>query len=124
MFGNSVRSLMLVLLTTSHPAWLPLTPGASPIDGLLDVFIMRRTSERDIFARLLKRQLRLAGTAPLTFVCRSRHVAVASPRRAPDDLHLTPRQLPVVVSSKTAEALAQGLVRAGGFSQASRCHVA
>jgi len=31
-FGNSVRSLMLVLLTTSHPAWLPvalaqLVPG-------------------------------------------------------------------------------------------------
>ena len=29
MFGNSVRSLMLVLLTTSHPAWPPGREGSS-----------------------------------------------------------------------------------------------
>ena len=31
-FGNSVRSLMLVLLTTSHPAWLPVAL-AQPVPG-------------------------------------------------------------------------------------------
>ena len=32
MFGNSVRSLMLVLLTTSHPAWPPVAL-AQPVPG-------------------------------------------------------------------------------------------
>jgi len=31
-FGNSVRSLMLVLLTTSHPAWFPVAL-AQPVPG-------------------------------------------------------------------------------------------
>jgi hypothetical protein len=31
-FGNSIRSLMLVLLTTSHPAWLPVAL-AQPVPG-------------------------------------------------------------------------------------------
>jgi len=32
MFGNSGRSLLLVLLTTSHPSWLPIAL-AQPVRG-------------------------------------------------------------------------------------------
>ena len=34
MFGTSVRSLMLVLLTTSHPAWLPVALAQPVPSGL------------------------------------------------------------------------------------------
>jgi len=99
--------IVTVANVETYGPWLSLTPGASPIDGLLDVFVMRRTSKREIFTRLLKRQVRLSGTERGTLVCRGRHVSVG-PR---DEIDVMPRRLPVVVSSKTAEALAQGRAR-------------
>ena len=97
----------------TYGPWLPLTPEASPIDGLLDVFVMRATSRRDIFAKLLKRHLHIDATDPRTFVCRGRHVSVAAPGRRPQELHVMPRRLPVIVPSETAETLARDLLRVG-----------
>ena len=53
--------IVIVANVETYGPWLSLTPGASPIDGLFDVFAMRRASKREIFARLLKWQLRLPG---------------------------------------------------------------
>jgi diacylglycerol kinase (ATP) len=115
--------IVTVANVETYGAWLPLTPDASPIDGLLDVFVMRRTSKREILARLVKRQLRLPGADTKTFVCRGRHISVAGPHLR-DELHVMPRRLPVIVSSETAQALARGLARVGGFSEPSRRQVA
>jgi diacylglycerol kinase (ATP) len=115
--------IVTVANVETYGAWLPLTPEASPIDGLLDVFVMRRTAKREIFARLVKRQLRLPGADPKTFVCRGRHISVAGPHLR-DELDVMPRRLPVVVSAETARALARGLARLGGFSEPGHRQVA
>lgn len=116
--------IVTVANVETYGAWLRLTPAASPIDGVFDVFVMRGTSKREILARLLKRQFRLPGTEQGTLVCRGRHVSVAAPHQARDQLHLIPRRLPVVVSAETAEALQRGLAPVGGVAQAGRPQVA
>jgi len=116
--------IVIVANVETYGAWLRLTPGASPIDGLLDVFAMKRAAKREILARLLGWQLRLPGTEPGALVSRGRRVSVAAPHRVRDELGLMPRRLPVVVSSKTARALRRDLARAGGFSPAGQRQVA
>ncbi len=106
--------IVTVANVETYGRWLDLTPDASPIDGLLDVFVMRRTSKRDVMARLVKRHLRLAEEDSRAFVCRGRRVSVITPRRARDELHVIPGRLTVVTSPETAETLAPGLVRVGG----------
>jgi diacylglycerol kinase family enzyme len=108
----------------AYGPWLPLTPEASPVDGLLDVFIMRRTSKRELLARLLKRQLRLPGKDPHAVICRGRRVSVTAPRKVRDTLRVLPRRLPVLVPRATAEALARGRTRAGSVSGARARQVA
>jgi diacylglycerol kinase family enzyme len=116
--------IVTVANVDTYGGWLPLTPEASPIDGQLDVFVMKRMSKRGILARLLRRQLRLPGADPRTLLCRGRSVSVSAARTVRDQLHVMPRRLPVFVSSATAEALARGLARNGGFGQAGHCQVA
>jgi len=115
--GRAVASdavIVTVANVETYGAWLPLTPEASPTDGLLDVFVLRATSRREIVARLLKRQLRLDANDPWAFVRRARHVAVVAPGRRPQALHVLPRRLAVLVSSATAEALDQAPVPGSG----------
>jgi diacylglycerol kinase (ATP) len=116
--------IVTVANVETYGPWLPLTPDASPIDGLLDVFAMRRADKRAILAALVQRHLRLAAGKPHGFVYRGREVSVAAPHRAAERLHVMPRRLPVLVSSHTAEGLAHGLARAGGLSYAGRREVA
>jgi len=116
--------IVTVANVETYGPWLPLTPDASPIDGLLDVFVMRRSSKRAILAALVQRHLRLAAGTPHALVCRGREVSVAAPHRAAERLHVMPRRLPVLVSSHTAEGLAHGLACVGGLSRAARREVA
>jgi len=101
--------IVTVANVETYGLWLPLTPDASPTDGLLDVFVMRARSRREIVARLLKRQLRLDANDAGALVRRGRHVSVVAPGRRPQELHVLPRRLPVLVSSATAQALARGV---------------
>jgi diacylglycerol kinase (ATP) len=117
-------AIVTVANVETYGPWLPLTPDASPIDGLLDVFVMKGTSKRTIFAALVRRHLRLAADDPHALLCRGRDVSVTAPHRPAERLYVMPRRLPVLVSSHTAEALARGLARIGGFSQAGRREVA
>jgi diacylglycerol kinase (ATP) len=112
--------IVTVANVETYGAWLRLTPGASPIDGLFDVFAMRGRTKREILARLLRRQLRLPGTDEEALVCRGRHVSVATPHQVREELDLMPRLLPVVVSSETAEALEREATRAEEIAPAGR----
>src|SRR5439155_1753092 len=62
--------IVTVANVETYGPWLPLTPDASPIDGLLDVFVMRRSSKRAILAALVQRHLRLAAGTPHALGCR------------------------------------------------------
>ena len=115
--------IVTVANVETYGSRLNLTPAASPIDGLLDVFVMRRATKRELLASLLRRQARVPGAAKGAFVCRGRRVSVAG-AHVRDDLRVLPRRLPVVVSPETAEALARDLGRNGGFAPANLRQVA
>jgi diacylglycerol kinase (ATP) len=108
----------------TYGAWLRLTPDASPVDGLFDVFTMSGATKRAVLARLLKRQLRLPGTEEGTQVCRGRRVSVTAPHQARNEHGLIPRVLPVLVPSEKAEALTRDLVRVYAPSQPGARRVA
>jgi len=125
--GQAVASDAVVVTVANvetYGPWLPLTPDASPIDGLLDVFVMRRASKREMLGKLLGKQLRLLGATAGAVLCRGRRISISSPHRVREEIELIPRRLPVVVSSETAAALARDLARLGGFSQPARRQVA
>jgi len=99
-------AVVAVANVETYGGWLPLTPAASPVDGLFDVFVMHAATKREVLARLLKRHLRLPGVDQGSQLYRGRRVSVAASRSAPAKLQLIPGVLPVVVAPETARALA------------------
>ncbi len=97
----------------TYGAWLRLTPAASPVDGLFDVFVMEGATKREALAALLRRHLRLPG-AQSGAVYRGRRVTVSAAGSAPDDLDLVPGILPVLVSPETRRVLTPALVPQAG----------
>jgi diacylglycerol kinase (ATP) len=110
-------AIVTVANVETYGSWLNLTPTASPIDGLLDVFVMERATKRAIVAKLLKRQLHIPGTEEGTFLRRGRHISVRASHQAADEISLIRHRLPVLVSSTTAEALEHGLATTDDVSQ-------
>jgi diacylglycerol kinase (ATP) len=108
----------------TYGRWLRLTPMASPIDGLFDVFVMSGARKRQVLARLLKRQLRLPDEAEGIQVVRGRHVSVGGPQQSRHELDLIPGLLTVVVSSKAARELERGAARAEAVAPAGRYRAA
>ena len=93
----------------TYGPWLRLTPAASPVDGLFDVFVMQGAAKLEILAKLLGRHLRLPGAQSGT-VYRGRRVTVAS-RLAREELDLMTGALPVVVWPETRRALVPPLLQ-------------
>ncbi|MGH7334825.1 MAG: diacylglycerol/lipid kinase family protein [Candidatus Rokuibacteriota bacterium] len=112
-------AIVTVANVETYGAWLKLTPEASPIDGLFDVFVMTGASRREILVRLLQRHLRLPGTEHGTLLSRGRRVSVIAPHSARDRLELRPRVLPVLVSPKTAATLVARANEGVGRAQAA-----
>lgn len=106
-------ALVIVANVKTYGAWLPLTPDASPVDGLFDVFVMKGTTHRQVFAKLLRRHLRIPAAADeTTLLCRGQRVLVSNRRSTTrDQLETLPHRLPVVVSPETAAALERELGR-------------
>lgn len=101
-------ALVIVANVKAFGPWLPLTPDASPVDGLFDVFVLRGGTRRDVFGTLLRRQLRLPGSANTGLVYRGRRVTVYGHRATRDQLEVLPGRLPVLVSPTTMAALLRG----------------
>jgi diacylglycerol kinase (ATP) len=104
-------ALVIVANVKTYGAWLPLTPDASPVDGLFDVFVMRGAGHRQVFLKLLRRHLRIPGAESATVLCRGQRVSVSGLRSRRDQLEVLRHRLPVVVSPETAVALEPGLGR-------------
>ena len=102
-------ALVIVANVRTYGAWLPLTPDASPVDGLFDVFVMRAATQRQVFVRLLRRHLRVPGSESGTLLCRGQRVSVSRLPSTHDELEILRRRLPVVVSPATASALERDL---------------
>jgi len=98
-------ALVIVANVEAYGAWLPLTPDASLVDGLLDVFVMRGTTHQEVIAELLLRHLRIHSAGHGTRVWRGRRVRVSVPGKSPDRLEIMPGRLLAVVSADTAADL-------------------
>ena len=98
-------ALVIVANVKTYGSWLPLTPDASPVDGLFDVFVMKGATHRQVFGKLLRRHLRIPGLGSGTLLCRGQRVSVSGLGSARDQLEILPGGLPVVVSPERAEAL-------------------
>ena len=104
-------TLVIVANVKTYGSWLPLTPDASPVDGLFDVFVMKGTSRRQVFGKLLRRHLGIPGAGAGTLLCRGERVSVSGPGSTREQLESLRHRLPVVVSPETATALEPRLGR-------------
>ncbi|HWC03032.1 MAG TPA: diacylglycerol kinase family protein [Methylomirabilota bacterium] len=98
-------ALVIVANVKTYGAWLPLAPNASPVDGLLDVFVMSAATHREVIAKLLRRHLRIPGSDAGTLLCRGQRVSVSGLKWGRDQIEVLRHRLPVVVSPATAAAL-------------------
>ena len=108
--GNLVAdgaSLVTVANVETYRGFLSLTPAASPIDGLFDIFIVPSTSRRGLNARLLLLLLKAPGRWNGVVLCRGRRVVVTVNQRRREELLTARRALPLLVPRGSIESLAR-----------------
>ncbi len=96
--------LITVANVETYHGFLPLTPTASPIDGLFDVCVIPRVPAMVLVFRLLRVMLRMPGRWRGVAVYRGRRVAVTTPHRR-EDLVVRRRALPLLVPPGAIDAL-------------------
>ncbi|HZR81384.1 MAG TPA: diacylglycerol kinase family protein [Candidatus Binatia bacterium] len=92
----------------TYGSWLRLTPDASPVDGLFDVFLVRQTTKRRMLAKLVAFHLGLAREDPHVVVGRGSAVAISDGKGFRADLVVAPRSLRFLVTPAAARALSAG----------------
>ena len=106
--GNLVAdgaNLVTVANVETYGGFLSLTPTASPIDGLFDIFIVRRTSRLGLNVRLLLLLLKAPGRWKGVVLCRGRRVVVTVNERRREELRTVRRALPLLVPRGSIESL-------------------
>lgn len=96
--------LVTVANVETYRGFLPLTPTASPIDGLFDVFVVPRVSKAGLLLRLVRLMLGLPGRWRGVALYRGRRVTVMTPWRR-EELAVRRRALPLLVPPGAIEAL-------------------
>jgi diacylglycerol kinase (ATP) len=96
--------LVTVANVETYRGFLTLTPTASPIDGLFDVFVIPRASKPGVLRRLLSLMFRLPGRWRGVAIYRGRRVVVTTPRRR-EVLTVARRALPLLMSPAAIAAL-------------------
>jgi diacylglycerol kinase (ATP) len=90
--------LVTVANVRAYGEFLPLTPDASPMDGLLDVFVIPRTSRLGFWTRLLKLLLHIRPRGEEVIIRRGRRVSVGRSRGRMEEIRVMPAVLPVLVA--------------------------
>jgi diacylglycerol kinase (ATP) len=101
--------LVTVANVETYRGFLPLTPTASPIDGLFDVFVVPRVSAPGLVRRLVAMAFRLPGRWRGVALYRGRRVRVTTPRRR-ESLEVRRRALPLLVPPGAVDVLRQRTV--------------
>ena len=91
-------ALVTVANVEAYGGFLSLTPAASPTDGLLDVFVLPRTTRLALWGRLLRRLLRLPTAAADALLVRGRRVSVVK-GPVKDEIEVLPRALRLLVAA-------------------------
>jgi len=101
--------LVTVANVETYRGFLPLTPTASPIDGLFDVFVVPRVSKAGLLTRLVRLMLHLPGRWRGVALYRGRRVMVKT-SSGQDELSVWRRALPLLVPPGAIESLRQRTV--------------
>ena len=96
--------LVTVANVETYRDFLPLTPGASPLDGRFDVFVIPRASKLGLAWRLLRLKLRLPGRRNGVSVYRGRTVVVEGDAGR-ESLRVVRRALPLLLPPGAVAAL-------------------
>lgn len=96
-------ALVTVANVEAYGGFLSLTPAASPTDGLLDVFVLLRTTRLALWGRLLRRLLRLPTDAADALLVRGRRVSVVE-GSVRDEIEVLPRALRLLVPAPSRAA--------------------
>ena len=91
-------ALVTIANVQAYGAFLTLTPDASPTDGLLDVFVIPRTTKLRVWGRLLKVLLHVPPRGDEVLIRRGRRVSVGMPGRRMEEIRVMPAVLPVLVA--------------------------
>ncbi len=89
----------------TYRGYLSLTPTASPIDGLFDVFVIPRASKLGVLTRLLRLMYGLPGRWEGVVLCRGRCVRVTANGGPPEVLEVRRSVLPLLVPPGSVERL-------------------
>ena len=96
--------LVTVANVETYHGFLPLTPSASPIDGLFDVFVIPKTSKLGLAIRLMQFATRAPGRWRGVKTYRGRRVVVTMDGRR-EELRVSRRALPVLVARGAIDEL-------------------
>jgi diacylglycerol kinase family enzyme len=97
-------AVVTVANVETYRGFLSLTPTASPIDGVLDIFAIPGGSKLRVWTRIFKLLLRLPGCWSGVSLCHGRNVRVTANGRT-DELTLRRRALPLLVLPQSLEIL-------------------
>lgn len=98
--------MVTVANVETYRGFLSLTPAAVPTDGLLDVFVMPRSTRVQFWKRLLKLWLRAPGRWDGIALRRGRRVRISVNQGPADDLRIVPAALRVLVPAGSITRLA------------------
>jgi diacylglycerol kinase (ATP) len=108
----------------TYRGFLSLTPAASPIDGLFDVFVIPRMGRLRLAARLLKLLLRVPGRWKGVLLCRGQRVSVRVNGKRHEELRTLRHALPLLVPPGSVEALELRQIEADALLEAMAAQIA
>jgi len=97
-------AVVTVANVETYRGFLSLTPAASPIDGVFDIFAIPGGSKWSVWTRIFKILFRLPGQWDGVILCRGKSVRVTVDGRT-DELTLRRRVLPLLVLPESLETL-------------------
>ena len=97
-------AVVTVANVETYRGFLSLTPAASPIDGVFDIFAIPGGSKWSVWTRIFKILFRLPGQWDGLILCRGKSVRVTVDGRT-DELTLRRRVLPLLVLPESLETL-------------------
>ncbi len=98
-------AVVTVANVETYSGYLNLTPGASPLDGCLDVSVIPRTTRLGVWTCLAKFLLGLPSRWKGVMLCRGRRVRVTAGNGPPENLAVRPGVLPLVIPAGSVERL-------------------
>jgi len=99
-------ALVTVANVETYRGFLSLTPMASPIDGLFDVFIVPRTNRVRLATLLVRRMLTTPGRSDDALLVQGRRVAVTVNGRRREELRVVRGALPLLAPLGSIERFA------------------